>query len=294
MEEAAATWGEGESALFDDGDGQEVGLVPEFAPESILPTAKAYLDRQCLLALAASALALKNFGVNSGNVSVGVSFGTARGPSATAARFASDCMEKGLRLARPMLFPHTYANAAASLASIEWGLRGHHANFAGGANASTLAIVSAVDAIRSGRCDAMVAGGAEAIAPDSRENGAGEGAAVFALEREPDGECSPDMLCHITGAWVCGVGDLAFAVRSAGLSPADMAAAYVPRSLEDAFRCMDGFGGRVVVPSRMYGDTTGASGAMALAAALLDAPAGPFVVATSDETGTVVALVCEL
>lgn len=293
MDEAAATWGEGESALFDNGDGIALGQVPEFAPESILPTAKAYLDRQCLLALAASAMALRDGAVGADHGSFGVSFGTARGPSATARRFSDDCHEKGLRLARPMLFPHTYANAAASLVSIEWGLRGHHANFAGGANASTMAIVSAVDALRSGRCGAMLAGGSEAMAPDVREDGVGEGAAVFVLERESAAADRHGTLGFILGTWIGGTDGLAQAVRSAGFAPADMSAAYVSASLEDAVRDMDGFRGRVVAPSQMYGDTDGASGAMALAAALLDAPAGPFLVATSDGAGTVVALVAK-
>ena len=291
MEEAETVWSEGESALMDYGDGVALGRVPDFDPATILPTAKAYLDRQCLLALSASALAMRDAGLSVAPDRFGVSFGAALGPSATAARFASDCMEKGLRLARPMLFPHTYANAAASLASIEWGLRGHHANFAGGTNASTFAIISAVDALRRGQCDAMLAGGAESLAAGSLENGAGEGAAVFALAREEDGGHGIAPLGFIAETWIGGADAMASAIAEAGLAATDIAAAYVAPSLADAVRDMDGFRGRVVDPSAMYGDVDGASGAMALAAALIDLAEGPALVATADGTGTVAAIV---
>lgn len=291
MEEAETVWSEGESALMDYGDGVALGRVPDFDPATILPTAKAYLDMQCLLALSASALAMRDAGLSVAPDRFGVSFGAALGPSATAARFASDCMEKGLRLARPMLFPHTYANAAASLASIEWGLRGHHANFAGGTNASTFALISAVDALRRGQCDAMLAGGAESLAAGSLENGAGEGAAVFALAREADGGHGIAPLGFIAGTWIGGADAMASAIAEAGLSATDIAAAYVAPSLADAVRDMDGFRGRVVDPSAMYGDVDGASGAMALAAALIDLAEGPALVATADGTGTVAAIV---
>lgn len=293
IEEAEAVWSEGESALMDYGYGVALGRVPDFATATILPTAKAYLDRQCLLALSASALAMRDAGLSVASERFGVSFGTALGPSATAARFASDCMEKGLRLARPMLFPHTYANAAASLASIEWSLRGHHANFAGGPNASTFALIAAVDALRRGQCDAMLAGGAESFASNEAVDGAGEGAAVFTLAREADGCSGTAPLGHIIGTWIGGADAITSAVAEAGLSASDIAAAYVAPSLEDAVHDMDGFRGRVVYPSVMYGDTNGASGAMALATALIDSEEGPVLVATTDGTGTIAAIVIE-
>jgi hypothetical protein len=294
MEEAEAVWVEGESVLDEDGAGIPCGHVPEFNPDGILPAPKAYLDRQCLLALSAAALAMR--GVRGGVVAAdrfGTSLGTAFGAFETLSRFKADCSEKGPRLVRPMLFPHTYANAAASLIAMEWELRGYHANFAGGANASSLAIVSAVNALRSGAGDAILAGGADAFAPSRDARGAdGEGGAVFALVREEDAagfSVSPP-LCFISGACVGGRDAIASAIDDASLRVSNIAAAYVLPGMDGAVRATLGVGVDIRVPSEMFGFLHGASGAASLASALLDHPQGPFVVATEDGAGTVVAL----
>lgn len=296
MEEAEAAWAEGESVLVEDGDGVSRGRVPDFNPDEILPAPKAYLDRQCLLALSAAALAMR--GVKRGAVPsnrFGTSMGTAFGAYETLSRFRDDCREKGPRLVRPMLFPHTYANAAASLIAIEWELRGHHANFAGGSNASTMAIISAVDALRSGACDAVLAGGAEAFGQLSADTRAldGEGAAVFALTREEDAPAFSDSppLCFISGAWIGGQDAMASALRDASINVQDISAAYVIPGMVEAVRDTLGACADVRLPSDMFGFLHGASGAASLASAILDGPRGPFVVATNDDSGTVAALV---
>jgi len=105
-------------------------------------------------------------------------------------------------------------NAAGSNVAVKWGLRGAFANFSTACSSSAMAIGEAMHAIRSGRADAVVAGGAEALltpvmltawqalrtlAPadaadpatsskpfDRRRNGLvlGEGAAALLLEEE--------------------------------------------------------------------------------------------------------------
>ncbi len=311
-EEAAAAWIEGESACFpspglaapasvaDD----TAGVVPPFAPEDILPSAKAYLDRQGLFALTAAALALRNErpgGIPSDRF--GISHGTAWGPAETLARFWADCRDKGPRLVKPMLFPHTYANAAASLISIEWELRGFHANFAGGANASSFALAAAVDALRRQEADAILAGGSEALSPDRWTEEAaradcppGEGAAFFLLRRGADIAPGTRPLACLSGIGFAGGGDVNAAV-SAALAEAGIVSQELARIFSSPgipLPHLPGGGAdaapEIVVAEKMTGRCGGASAAIQLACALLDPPKAPFLILTADEDGTCVAL----
>jgi 3-oxoacyl-[acyl-carrier-protein] synthase II len=54
-------------------------------------------------------------------------------------------------------------NAAGSNVAVKWGLRGQFANFSTACSSSAMAIGEATLAIRSGRADAVLAGGAEAL-----------------------------------------------------------------------------------------------------------------------------------
>ena len=311
-EEAEATWSEGESACLpspglpvpagvaDD----TAGVVPPFEPESILPTAKAYLDRQSLLAMSAAALALETHPEGIAPERIGISHGTAWGAAETLARFWADCREKGPRLVKPMLFPHTYANAAASLISIEWELRGFHANFAGGTNASSFALAAAVDALRNGEADAILAGGSEALSPDRWAAEAsrnapcppGEGAAFFLLRRAEDVNATAPLLGFIAGIGVAGGGDgnaaLHAALKEAGLSSADVGRIFASPGVTMPSALADRVGGAplLVISEEMTGSCGGASAAVQLACALLEPIEKPVLVLTSDETKTFVAM----
>ena len=304
-EEAGATWAEGESACFpspglpapvgvaDD----TAGVVPPFDPDAILPTAKAYLDRQSLLAMAAASLAMPEGRAGVAPDRFGIAHGTAWGAAETLARFWADCREKGPRLVKPMLFPHTYANAAASLISIEWELRGFHANFAGGANASSFAIAAAVDALRRREADAVLAGGSEALSQERWSTFAaqthacppGEGAAFFRLKRATDIEPGTTPIAAIAGIGFANGVDAAVraAMADAGVGHADIARVYaapgmaIPRDLNPGIP--------VVVPEDMTGTCGGASAAVQLACALLEPVGAPCLLLTADETGTSVA-----
>ncbi|MDD5705882.1 MAG: beta-ketoacyl synthase N-terminal-like domain-containing protein, partial [Kiritimatiellae bacterium] len=199
-EECAAAWSEREPALFPAARAQPpaglsnlAGEVPDFELATLLPAPKAYLDRQSELLLAACALALRDGRLAKGAFEpsrAGLALGSAWGAIGTLSRFFADYVGKGPRLVKPMLFPHAYANAAISLAAMEWELRGAHLNFVSGRDASTQALLAALDALRQGEADIMLAGGCEALndtlwaalAETGRAASPGEGAAVFLLE----------------------------------------------------------------------------------------------------------------
>lgn len=145
------------------------GLAAELADfdvEEYLESQKSYLDRASELAFAAAVLALEDAGLDLSALDcsrVGLLLGSAAGSLETMALFYRDYVEKGPRLVKPFLFPHTYNNTAASLIAIEFGLTGHHMSYASGAVSGACALIGACDAIRVGRCDLALAGGYEAL-----------------------------------------------------------------------------------------------------------------------------------
>lgn len=183
----------------------EMGCVPstlaaevlEFTLEDYLESTKTYLDRTSALALAACALALRDAGfiVAPGEGwRAGLSLGTAYGCLETMATFWAGVQSKGARFASSLLFTHSYANTPVSLAAIEFNLGGPHGCFCTGAASAGHALADAVVQIRSGRAQAMLAGGCEALSPLlyaglsrsgflSPGNGGPEGLRPFAISR---------------------------------------------------------------------------------------------------------------
>lgn len=304
LEEAKAAIEEGEPAIFPverfappEGTSGEAGEVPPFEPSEILPSPKAYLDRQSLLALGAAAIAMREAGPVADKTMFGISTGTSWGPVETQELFFADCLKKGPRFVRPMLFPHTYANAAASLISMEWELKGPHLSFAGGGNASSLAIIAALDSLRLGSCDRIIAGGSEALSATRWNAGKdtlftavppGEGAAFFVLERD-SGQPS---LGKILGAGISAKNaeDAAeLAIRDAGIEAADISAIYTSFNAGK----VGGFKlARVVTPELLTGHCDGASCAVQLAYSLADHSTGLSLIMTH-ESGVYAALAVE-
>lgn len=142
------------------------GEIRDFQVKAFLQSEKTYLDRHSEFALAAVSLALRHAGLDlagENQTRIGIVMGTAFGCMATMRLFYAGVLEKGPRLAKPVLFPHTYANTSISLAAIEFGIKGMHAAVTSGAAASTEALLFALDLIRSGQTDVVLAGGAEAL-----------------------------------------------------------------------------------------------------------------------------------
>ena len=151
---------------------------------------KTYLDRASELALCAASLALQNADLRGPlGADCGLAVGTQFGSVETMRVFEEKLNQSGTRGASPLLFSHSYFNAAAALIAIEWGISGYHAPFCG-RDSAWQAIETARDAIALGHADTMLCGGVEANSTARRwagENQSGEGAAFVVLKRDGDG-----------------------------------------------------------------------------------------------------------
>ena len=151
---------------------------------------KTYLDRASELALCAASLALQNAGLRAPlGPDCGLCIGTQFGCVETMRVFEEKLHQSGARGASPLLFSHSYFNAAAALIAIEWGMSGYHAPFCG-ADCAWQAIETARDAIMLGHAQIMLCGGVEANSTArswAGENASGEGALFVVLQRDGDG-----------------------------------------------------------------------------------------------------------
>jgi 3-oxoacyl-[acyl-carrier-protein] synthase II len=178
----------------------------------------ATLDRVAQFALAAAGQAIAASGLladeRANRDRIGVSWGTGMGGAHTTEASYKQVYGAGEWRVRPLTVVMGMANAAGSNVAVRHGLRGPFANYSTACSSSAMALGEAMRAIASGRADAMIAGGAEALlvpgvlvawqalrtlAPaddadpaasckpfDQRRAGLvlGEGAAAFVLEEE--------------------------------------------------------------------------------------------------------------
>lgn len=151
---------------------------------------KTYLDRASELALCAASLALREaqlegpLGSNCG-LAVGTQFGSVE----TMRVFEDKLHKSGTRGASPLLFSHSYFNAAAALIAIEWGIGGTHAPLCG-RDSAWQAIETAHDAILLGHADLMLCGGVDANSQArdwAGETNCAEGALFIVLQRDGKG-----------------------------------------------------------------------------------------------------------
>ncbi|MBC7803548.1 MAG: beta-ketoacyl-[acyl-carrier-protein] synthase family protein [Candidatus Parcubacteria bacterium] len=150
------------------GSGVQVGALADWDPAAHFkgPEAGA-LDRvaQFSLIAAGQALAMGGFDPSDGadRHRVGVYWGTGMGGAQTLeGAYQSIYGRNDFRL-RPLTVVMAMSNAAGSNVAVKWGLRGPFANFSTACSSSAMAIGEAMHAIRAGRADAMLAGGAEAL-----------------------------------------------------------------------------------------------------------------------------------
>ena len=177
----------GAGAVLPKGNAFSVGEIDR-ANYPLAP--KTYLDRASGLALCAASLALREAQLEGPlGPDCGLAVGTQFGSVETMRVFEDKLHGSGTRGASPLLFSHSYFNAAAALIAIEWGIGGYHAPFCG-RDSAWLAIETARDAIRLGHAEVMLCGGVEANSPArawAGETNSAEGALFVVLQRDGNG-----------------------------------------------------------------------------------------------------------
>jgi len=192
------------------------GIVRDFDLSEFIDTRRPYLDPQSRCALASAALALESAGVEADEVDplrCGLSFATVLGNLETQMLFQRQVDEKGMRLGSPVLFSHAYANSTNSILSIEFSLRGYNQNFCGDLLCGAQALEAAALAIRAGKAELMVAGGADVTGPELLDRlrrsaspdapQPGQGAALLVLEGQDSVERREGYAFCEVGAIIC-------------------------------------------------------------------------------------------
>jgi 3-oxoacyl-[acyl-carrier-protein] synthase II len=154
-------------------------------------------DRATSLAVLACRDALSDAGIDPGatdRARVGIVLGTTVGSFRSTSDFSAETLiQPKPYLVNPSLFPNTVMNSAAGQAAIRLGLRGVNATLAAGRPAALHAVRYAVNAIRRGHADVVLAGAVEEFSPHRAWAGhltgaggdvpIGEAAAVVVLSR---------------------------------------------------------------------------------------------------------------
>jgi 3-oxoacyl-[acyl-carrier-protein] synthase II len=151
---------------------QVAGEVPEFDPKTFL-SAKVIeqTDRFSQLALLAAKLAVEDAGGLDAYSPprVAVSIGSGMGGFST---FESSALRKFRNQpVPPFTVPRTMANSAAAWIAIRYGLKGMNLTCSTACSSGANAIGGALDLLRAGRADAVIAGGAEACVLPLTMNG---------------------------------------------------------------------------------------------------------------------------
>lgn len=151
--------------------GYHVAEVRDFAPQNYFKTGNVRpLDRTGRLALVGVELALADSGWTAearAAQAVGLILGTMFCSVRTIGEFDRRAQQAGPEYASPMDFSNTVLNAAAGQVAIWQRLRGVNTTITTGATSGLHAIGYAAQLIRSGRADALVAGGVEEVCYES-------------------------------------------------------------------------------------------------------------------------------
>lgn len=144
--------------------------LPDFRPQDFLDARRARrLDRFSQLAVVAAGLALDDAALRlerEDRDRVGTMMGSALGGVAYAEQQAGIFAAEGLRGLDPMLALSVFGGASSCNIAIDFGVTGPNSTNAMSCASGTVAVGDAFHAIRDGRADVMLAGGAEApLAP---------------------------------------------------------------------------------------------------------------------------------
>lgn len=143
----------------------------EFDPEQAF-AGKNYrvIDRVGQMVLLAATATLEDAGLDAAWCAaheVGMVLGTTFGSVRTIAAFDRRGMEAGPKYVKPLDFANTVINAAAGQAAIWLDLRGPNATVSMGPASGLLALAQGCDAIRSGRAEQLLVGGADELCFES-------------------------------------------------------------------------------------------------------------------------------
>lgn len=138
--------------------------VNDFVPEDFMDRRAARrMDRFAQMAVAAARLGLDDAGLDAAKVpDAGVYVGSGIGGLATFVDQTLVCFERGPDRLSPLFIPMMIANMGAAQISMQLGLRGPLLSTVSACATSNHAIGEALDAIRLGRAEVIVAGGTEA------------------------------------------------------------------------------------------------------------------------------------
>ncbi|MCP4655635.1 MAG: beta-ketoacyl-[acyl-carrier-protein] synthase family protein [bacterium] len=128
------------------------------------------VDRTGQLVIVAAQLALEASGWTAelrGEHEVGLVLGTMFGSVHTISAFDLRALKAGPRYAKPLDFANTVINAATGQTAIWHDLRGINSTITGGATAGLQALAYAVEMIRNGRAEVLLAGGGEELCFES-------------------------------------------------------------------------------------------------------------------------------
>jgi 3-oxoacyl-(acyl-carrier-protein) synthase len=181
-------------------DGHLWGRADGFKAGDFMPPLKARkFDRCSLLAVAAAGMALRDAGIDLAAcdpLRVGIVLGCGFGGIANSAEFLTGYFRSGVEGLAPMLFPNTVANAPASNASIEHGLKGPNVTIVQRFCSAETAFHMACRFLAEDRADIVITGGVDELTPlmlkgfratgqlSRYARGMAEGTGLVVLERE--------------------------------------------------------------------------------------------------------------
>ncbi len=168
-----------------------------FSAKDYLTSVKGYLDPAGSFCLAACALAMGESRSAAAGLRErsGISTITRCGSTLSGYRFTEQLLQKGPRLASPLIFPHSYANTPGNLAAIEFGFGGPHMVLYGDQDVRE-AVEFAVCRLGDGTADEMLVAAYESAEGEALPDGrsVAHGAVALLLRRAVAGSGAPAVL----------------------------------------------------------------------------------------------------
>jgi len=151
--------------------GPEHDELENFNVRPYLQSVKGYLDPAGAYCLAAASLALgEHHSADEVRPDAGICTVTQYGAPTSGFKFFGQLVQKGPRLASPLLFPHSYSNTAGNLAAIEFGFGGPHVVFYAGGEVQD-AFDFALNRLEDGTAAEMIVAAYEAVPPQTVPDG---------------------------------------------------------------------------------------------------------------------------